>query len=60
MTKLLDRQEELNVTDLDIAYICGQTRVREIMRQHYVYLQTVFASTEPKPPLPSSTFLPTP
>jgi hypothetical protein len=24
-TKLLDRQEELNVTDLDIAYICGQT-----------------------------------
>lgn len=24
-TKLLDRQEELGVTDLDIAYICGQT-----------------------------------
>ena len=24
-TKLLDRQEELGITDLDIAYILGQT-----------------------------------
>lgn len=24
-TKLLARQEELGITDLDIAYICGQT-----------------------------------